>query len=170
MTMKTILKSLAAVSCTALLTTALHAAEPITILVSQIEVKGDLPATTGDVVTNQICTDLHKAVKEVKVFCPDDVKALLKVQEDLAAMGNSAEADNMAQKTIELTKAQKGIYGSVSKLGKSAILQLSLQDYKAGTTKRASVQVDTCEIAKLLNKVPDALIELFKEPDPKQQK
>lgn len=130
-------------------------------LVNQVEVKGGLSKALADAATNQICADVNKSLKKVDVHCPDDVKALLKARSDMLAMGAEGNEQMLTQQAAALLQADYIISGTASKIGNTVMLQLKLFDSKAGRIAgRASVSVSQAE--KLLAKIPDALIDLFK--------
>jgi hypothetical protein len=79
--------------------------------------------------------------------------------------GNAALQTGQAAMMLN---ADRGISGTMSKLGSSAMLQIKLMDYKTGRIlSRASAQGSADDAAELLAAIPDALVELFKALDQK---
>ena len=132
-------------------------------VVNAIKARGGLAASLGKAVTNQICTDLAKSARDAEVLCPDDIKAMLQARGNMLALGGEDDGSALASQAAMLAGADRGISGTLSKLGSSAMLQLKLMDYKQGKVlARATISADADNAKALLAKIPDALIELFK--------
>lgn len=143
------------------------AAEETTYLVNAVGLKGNFTKSVSDAITNQICNDLSKSVKNAEVHCPDDVKALLKAKQDMLSLG-AGNPDKLMQQASSLLKADRGISGNLSQIGKTAMLQLKMMDYNNGKVLgRASASIAVSEINDILKKIPDLLIQMLK---PKKSK
>jgi hypothetical protein len=112
-----------------------------------------------------LCMDAGKGLADSDVRCADEIKALLQAKAQQMAMGSadSMPADPSPEQAAAMLNAEKGISATLSKLGSTLMLQLTLVNYKtAKIESRAMVQADADKETDILTKVPEAILQLVK--------
>ena len=135
-----------------------RAALATSYVVNTIEVMGVAETNLGDAIASQICQDLSASLKDARVLCPADIKAMLQARADALSLG----VDSAIESTGDLVDAKRGISGSLASIERRAVLQLSLLDLAHGKVlARSSVTVPAGDLRGILKGASRALVELF---------